>query len=87
MHIQGPRSISSSCFSSSQSSSANQIIHLDESADTVEALLRMISGVPIPSLTSYDAIEPILYAAEKYDMPGPLSIIRMVLMTPAVACT
>jgi hypothetical protein len=68
----------------SSPASDKDIIFLDEDQSTVEALLRMISGLPIPNLTSYDIIEPLLYAAEKYDMPGPLSIIRMLVMTPAI---
>ncbi|EIN12032.1 hypothetical protein PUNSTDRAFT_112000 [Punctularia strigosozonata HHB-11173 SS5] len=60
------------------------IIFLDEDQSTVEGILRMVCGLPIPNLSSYDSIEPLLYAAEKYDMPGPLSIIRMLVMTPAV---
>ena len=41
----------------------------------------MICGLEIPTLDTWDAIEPVLYTAEKYDMPGPASIVR----TPAHA--
>jgi len=58
------------------------IIYLDEDTATLEAVLRMVSGFPIPTLDSYEIIEPIMYAAEKYDMPGPMSIVRALVMTP-----
>lgn len=62
--------------------SSDVVIYADEDATTLEGLLRMISGLPIPRLDSYDIIEPILHAAEKYDMPGPASIVRALVMTP-----
>ncbi|KAJ3483284.1 hypothetical protein NLI96_g6422 [Meripilus lineatus] len=63
------------------SSAASETIFVDEDYPTLEALLRMVCGLPIPRLDSFEIIEPVLYAAEKYDMPGPLSIIRALLMT------
>ncbi|KAI0769655.1 hypothetical protein BD413DRAFT_77005 [Trametes elegans] len=59
-----------------------ETIYVDEDAETLEGLLRMVCGLPIPRLDSYDIIEPILHAAEKYDMPGPMSIVRALVMTP-----
>jgi hypothetical protein len=53
---------------------ASDIIYLDEEAPTLEALLRMICGQPVLRLESIDMVESILCAAEKYDMPGPMSI-------------
>jgi hypothetical protein len=50
------------------------VIYLDEDAPTLEALLRMICGHPLMKLESFDMVESILYAAEKYDTPGPMSI-------------
>jgi hypothetical protein len=50
------------------------VIYLDEDAGTLEALLRMICGQPVLRLESFDMVEALLYAAEKYDMPGPVSI-------------
>jgi hypothetical protein len=58
------------------------VIYMDEDAHTLESLLRMACGLPILPLTSYDAVDALLYAAEKYDMPGPMSIIRILVMTP-----
>lgn len=59
-----------------------EIINLDEDSSTLEALFRMICGLEIPALETWDAVEPVLFAAEKYDMPGPASIIRALLRTP-----
>jgi hypothetical protein len=60
-----------------------EIIGLCEDSSTLEALLRMICGLEIPALDSWDAVEPVLYAAEKYDMPGPASIMRALLRSPS----
>jgi len=62
-----------------------EIIGLGEDSRTLEPLLRMICGLEIPALDTWDAVEPVLYAAEKYDMPGPASIVRALLRTPAFA--
>jgi hypothetical protein len=51
-------------------------VALDEDGDTLEGILRMICGRAVPKLDTLDVIEPLLHAAEKYDMPGPISIIR-----------
>ncbi|KAI0055747.1 hypothetical protein BV25DRAFT_1921545 [Artomyces pyxidatus] len=61
---------------------APDVINLDEDARTLEHLLRMVCGLTIPELDSWDSVEPLLYAAEKYDMPGPQSIVRALLRTP-----
>lgn len=58
------------------------VIYMDEDASTLESLLRMVSGFPILPLTDYDSVDALLYAADKYDMPGPMSIIRVLVMTP-----
>ncbi|KIP10948.1 hypothetical protein PHLGIDRAFT_100535 [Phlebiopsis gigantea 11061_1 CR5-6] len=60
------------------------IAYLDEDAATLEALLRCVCGLPIPRLDSYDTIEALLFAAEKYDMPGPPSIVRAMVSTPTL---
>ncbi|KAN0106984.1 hypothetical protein V8E52_010586 [Russula decolorans] len=62
--------------------SETEIIGLDEDSSTLEPLLRMICGLEIPTLDTWDAVEPVLYAAEKYDMPGPASIMRALLRAP-----
>ncbi|KAJ7690649.1 hypothetical protein B0H17DRAFT_982909 [Mycena rosella] len=79
-------------------SSSVEVIFMDEDEDTLELLLRMVSGLPllpvesIPNdqlqnlsprqVTNYDVVDRILFAAEKYDMPGPMSIMRLLVMTP-----
>jgi hypothetical protein len=63
-------------FSLKRSPNEDDIVHLDHNAQTVEGLLRMISGMEIPCLKSLDIIEPLLHAAEFYQMPGPISITR-----------
>ncbi|EMD41807.1 hypothetical protein CERSUDRAFT_110370 [Gelatoporia subvermispora B] len=55
------------------------ILRLDETGDVLAALLRMASGMEIPELSSIEFCEDILNAAEKYEMPGPISIIRLAL--------
>ncbi|KAH7923414.1 hypothetical protein BV22DRAFT_1036347 [Leucogyrophana mollusca] len=62
--------------------STPEVIHLEEDAFTLESLLRMICGLPINLLSSYDEVDSLLFAAEKYDMPGPASLIRILVMTP-----
>lgn len=59
-------------------------VYVDEDAATLEALLRCVCGLPIPRLDSYDTIEALLFAAEKYDMPGPPSIVRAMVTTPTL---
>ncbi|KAJ7287769.1 hypothetical protein C8J57DRAFT_1284868 [Mycena rebaudengoi] len=57
-------------------------IFMDEDEGTLELLLRMVSGLPILPVDNYDMVDKILFAAEKYDMPGPMSIVRLLVMTP-----
>jgi len=59
-----------------------ETINLDEDSHTLESLLRMVCGLPIKPLTSYDHVDELLFAAEKYDMPGPVSLIRILVMSP-----
>ncbi|KAF9233503.1 hypothetical protein BU15DRAFT_53772 [Melanogaster broomeanus] len=69
----------------SPTTSSPETIHLDEDSSTLELLLRMISGLPIQPLSSYDIIDAILFAAEKYDMAGPTSLVRIAVLTPPLA--
>ncbi|KAF8160917.1 hypothetical protein B0H34DRAFT_795764 [Crassisporium funariophilum] len=62
--------------------SQSDIIYLDEDAEILGHLLNMICGLAFPDITSHDVLEAILYAAEKYDMPCPMALIRMYLLTP-----
>ena len=65
-----------------QGSEVNDSITLDEPSNVVGPLLKMISGMEIPKWESYDEIEGVLEAAHKYDMVGPISMIRFMLISP-----
>lgn len=60
------------------------IMYLEETSETLEHLLRMISGLPLLPIETWDVIDLLLDAIEKYDMPGPLSIIKLLVFTPAL---
>ncbi|KAH0827307.1 hypothetical protein J3R83DRAFT_3931 [Lanmaoa asiatica] len=62
-----------------------EVIHLDEDSSTLELLFRMISGLPIQPLASFDIVDALLFASEKYDMPGPMSLVRIAVLTPPLA--
>jgi len=62
-----------------------EIIYVDEDAHTLEILLRMACGLPLVHIDTYDAIDALLFACEKYDMPGPMSICRVLVMLPHLA--
>lgn len=62
-----------------------ETIHLDEDSATLELLFRMISGLPIQPLMSFDTVDALLFASEKYDMPGPTSLVRIAVLTPPLA--
>jgi hypothetical protein len=53
---------------------------LDEDSTTIEGLLRMITGREFPPLDTIENIESLVLAANKWEMPGPLSILKMVLL-------
>lgn len=59
-------------------------MYLDEDAEILERLFSMVCGLPFHDIESHDLLESLLFAAEKYDMPGPMSILRMSLLTPAL---
>jgi hypothetical protein len=61
----------------------SDIIYLDEEVEVLEHLLYMVCGLPFPEITTHDLLELLLFAAEKYDMPGPMSIMKMYLLTPS----
>lgn len=62
-----------------------EVIHLDEDSSTLELLFCMISGLPIQPLMSFDTVDALLFASEKYDMPGPMSLVRIAVLTPPLA--
>jgi hypothetical protein len=57
-------------------------INLDETSDVLGNLLRMISGFGVVKWSSYDEVESVLAAAQKYDMRGPLLTIRSAITSP-----
>ena len=57
------------------------VLALPEDARTINAILRLISGMEIPALNNFDDIEKVLLTAKKWGMPGPPSIIHR-MITP-----
>ena len=49
----------------------------------LERHARSVCGLEISALYTWDTTEPALYTAEKYDEPGPASIMRALLRMPA----
>ena len=62
----------------------SNIIYLQEDAEVLEPLFRMACGLPFSDITSLDLLEAVMYAAEKYDMPGPMSMLRLCLLSPTL---
>ncbi|KAF8523739.1 hypothetical protein BU17DRAFT_63673 [Hysterangium stoloniferum] len=65
-------------------SANNQVITLSEDARTINAILRMISGMEIPPLDNFSDLEKVLLAAKKWEMPGPPSIIHRMVIPPVL---
>ncbi|KAF5378071.1 hypothetical protein D9615_007497 [Tricholomella constricta] len=57
-------------------------IPIYESDFVLERLLRLLCSIPVPSWESYDDVDRVLTAAEKWDTPGPIASIRAVLTCP-----
>lgn len=57
-------------------------IPIYESDFVLVRLLRLICSLPVPIWESYDDIERVLTAAEKWDTPGPIASIRAALTSP-----
>lgn len=66
-------------------------ITLDEDERTLEALLRIVHGVPFLSALDLegdiDAVERLALAAEKYDVGAALEVVRLALHSPALRAT
>jgi len=62
--------------------SRGDTITLDETSDVLGSLLRMISGFGAVKWASYDEVENVLAAAQKYDMRGPILTIRSAITSP-----
>ncbi|KAF8059832.1 hypothetical protein FPV67DRAFT_339972 [Lyophyllum atratum] len=57
-------------------------IPIYESDFVLERLLRLLCSIPVPSWESYDDVDRVLTAAEKWDTPGPIASIRAALTCP-----
>ncbi|RDB18970.1 hypothetical protein Hypma_014381 [Hypsizygus marmoreus] len=57
-------------------------IPIFESDFVVERLLRLLCSIPVPTWESYDDVDRVLTAAEKWDTPGPIASIRAALTRP-----
>jgi len=58
----------------------DMLLDVNEADMTMEPLLRLICGLPIiPPWTSLDEVERLVGLAEKWDTPGPMSILRSAL--------
>ncbi|KAF8583881.1 hypothetical protein K439DRAFT_1633968 [Ramaria rubella] len=63
---------------------SGKVIALSEDARTINAILRMICGMEIPPLDNFDDIEKVLLTANKWEMPGPPSIIHRMITPQAL---
>ena len=59
-----------------------ETIHLTESSRVIAGLLSLSNGQPIPHLDSFEFVEELLHAGEKYDMPSVISIVRLAIISP-----
>ncbi|KAG6883547.1 hypothetical protein C0993_005549 [Termitomyces sp. T159_Od127] len=57
-------------------------IPIYESDFVLERLLPLLCSIPIPSWESFDDVDRVLTAAEKWDTPGPIASIRAALTCP-----
>lgn len=64
------------------SSTTHEPIHVTESSEVLNTILSMACGFEIPRIHDIKYLEALVHAAEKYDMPGALSIIRLALVSP-----
>jgi BTB/POZ domain len=58
------------------------LIHIPESRDTIDALLRFVYPVPNPCISTLDELVPVLGAAVKYDFEVVISTLRKLLLSP-----
>lgn len=67
----------------SASPSPQEPILVTESSEILSTILSMAYGYELPRFHDIKFIEALVHAAEKYDMPGALSIIRLALVFPS----
>jgi hypothetical protein len=60
-------------------------IPVGEKDMAMERVLRMMCGLEIPRWTSFDEVESTLELIEKWDAPGPLSVVRTAITSPLFA--
>ncbi|KAJ6552827.1 hypothetical protein B0H19DRAFT_1155030 [Mycena capillaripes] len=60
-------------------------IHVGERDLVMERVLRMMCGLEIPRWASFDEVESTLQLIEKWDAPGPLSVVRTAIISPLFA--
>jgi hypothetical protein len=65
-----------------KSASTDDVISLDEDSVVVERLLRMVHGLEVPRWVSYEELESVLFAADKYGATGPITAIRSAITAP-----
>ncbi|KAH6914209.1 hypothetical protein BKA70DRAFT_1182223 [Coprinopsis sp. MPI-PUGE-AT-0042] len=73
-----------SMFTLPYSKSCSEVIYTNDEAIVLEHLLRMVGGLPLLPITG-DVVESLLHAAEAYEMPGPISIIRLAVTSSPLA--
>jgi len=56
---------------------------MEEDATVLEHILRMICGLPLLEIQTHALLSSLLYAAEKYDMPGAMSRLRLYASVPS----
>lgn len=66
------------------SKSYSDIIYMNDEAIVLEHLLRMVGGLPLLPITG-DVVELVLHAGEAYEMPGPMSIVRLAVTSSPLA--
>jgi hypothetical protein len=57
---------------------------LQEDAQTISIILRMLCGMELPALDSFEEVEKVLVTSDKWDMPGPFSILRRITVPQAL---
>ncbi|KAI0778113.1 hypothetical protein BD413DRAFT_608774 [Trametes elegans] len=57
-------------------------IRMEESAEVLAALLSIVCGVEAPDLDNADLLQSVLAAADKYEIPMPVSVLRTALFSP-----
>lgn len=68
-------------FTLPQPPTADNTIPVPEDSDTLEVLLKLALGLPAPleRLATFPAVDTVLRAADKYDMPGAAQVLGHVL--------